>query len=103
MAHFHNFEEVLSGLRLGINKAVTEELKEHNIELVKPLDVCVFDTPLYFIHPTELDGKSRVRSVFLDNNNVVLKTDVGECVDFMDLETDDMVAIYEYIYYELNN
>ena len=102
MAHFHNFEEVLSGLRLGINKAVTEELKEHNIGLFKPIEVSVFDTPVYFIHPTELDGKSRVRSILLDNDNVVLKTDVGECVDFMDLETDDMVAIYEYIYYELN-
>jgi hypothetical protein len=41
-------------------------------------------------------------SILLDGKDVVIKTDVGECVDFMDLETDDMVAIYEYIYYELN-
>lgn len=100
MGHFHNFEEILSGLRLGINKTVTEELKEHNIDLFKPL---VLDgLPVYFIHPTELDGKSRAKSILLDGNDVVIKTDVGECVDFMDLETDDMVAIYEYIFYELN-
>lgn len=102
MGHFHNFEEILSGLRLGLNKAVTEELKEHGVDLFKPLVLDDLDTPLYFVHPTELDGKSRTKSILLDDNNVVLKTDVGECVDFMDLETDDMVAIYEYIYYELN-
>ena len=102
MAHFQNFEEIVSGLRLGINKAVTEELKEHNIGLFTPIELSTLDTPLYFIHPTELDGKSRAKSILLDGNDVVIKTDVGECVDFMDLETDDMVAIYEYIYYELN-
>lgn len=102
MAHFQNFEEIVSGLRLGINKAVTEELKEHNIGLFTPIEISVFDTPVLFIHPTELDGKSRAKSILLDGNDVVIKTDVGECVDFMDLETDDMVAIYEYIYYELN-
>lgn len=102
MGHFHNFEEILSGLRLGINKTVTEELKEHNIDLFKPLELDDLVVPLYFIHPTELDGKSRASSILLDDNNVVIKTDVGECVDFMDLETDDMVAIYEYIYNELN-
>lgn len=102
MGHFHNFEEILSGLRLGINKTVTEELKEHNIGLFTPIELSDLDVPLYFIHPTELDGKSRAKSILLDGNDVVIKTDVGECVDFMDLETDDMVAIYEYIYNELN-
>ena len=102
MGHFHNFEEILSGLRLGLNKAVTEELKEHNIDLFKPLVLDDLGGAIYFIHPTELDGRSRAKSILLDNNNVVIKTDVGECVDFMDLETDDMVAIYEYIFYELN-
>lgn len=100
MGHFHNFEEIVSGLRLGINKAITEELKEHNIGLFTPLELD--GLPVYFIHPTELDGKSRASSILLDDNNVVIKTDVGECVDFMDLETDDMVAIYEYVYYDLN-
>lgn len=102
MAHFQDFEEILGELRLSVNLAVTKELKEHNISLFKPLVLDDLDTPLYFIHPTEIDGKSRAKSILLDNNNVVIKTNVGECVDFMDLETDDMVAIYEYVYYELN-
>jgi hypothetical protein len=102
MAHFINFDETISDLRVAMNKAVTEELKEHNIGLFTPIELSALDTPLYFIHPTELDGKSRARSILLDGVDVVIKTDVGECVDFMDLETDDMVAIYEYIYYELN-
>jgi hypothetical protein len=38
----------------------------------------------------------------MDMAGVVIKTDVGECVDFTDLETDDMLAIYEYVYHELN-
>jgi hypothetical protein len=102
MAHFINFEETISDLRLAMNKAVTEELKEHNIGLFTPLELSSLDTPLYFIHPTELDGRSRASSILLDEQDVIIKTDVGECVDFTDLETDDMVAIYEYIYYELN-
>jgi len=102
MAHFIPFEETISDLRVAMNKAVTEELKEHNIGLFTPIELSTLDTPLYFIHPTELDGKSRAKSILLDGVDVVIKTDVGECVDFMDLETDDMVAIYEYIYYELN-
>jgi hypothetical protein len=102
MAHFINFEETISDLRVAMNKAVTEELKEHGIGLFTPIELSTLDTPLYFIHPTELDGKSRAKSILLDGVDVVIKTDVGECVDFMDLETDDMVAIYEYIYHELN-
>jgi len=102
MAHFINFEETISDLRLAMNKAVTEELKEHSIGLFTPLELSALDTPLYFIHPTELDGRSRACSILLDGQDVIIKTDVGECVDYTDLETDDMVAIYEYIYYELN-
>ena len=102
MAHFIPFEETISDLRVAMNKAVTEELKEHNIGLFTPIELSTLDTPLLFIHPTELDGKSRAKSILLDGVDVVIKTDVGECVDFMDLETDDMVAVYEYIYYELN-
>lgn len=102
MAHFIPFEETISDLRVAMNKAVTKELKEHNIGLFTPIELSTLDTPLLFIHPTELDGKSRAKSILLDGVDVVIKTDVGECVDFMDLETDDMVAVYEYIYYELN-
>lgn len=103
MAHFINFEETISDLRLAMNKAVTEELKEHSTGVFNhTIVLSELDTPLYFIQPTELDGKSRAKSIYFDGQGVVIKTDVGECVDFMDLETDDMVAIYEYIYYELN-
>ena len=102
MAHFIPFEETISDLRVAMNKAVTKELKEHNRGLFTPIELSTLDTPLLFIHPTELDGKSRAKSILLDGVDVVIKTDVGECVDFMDLETDDMVAVYEYIYYELN-
>jgi hypothetical protein len=99
MAHFIDFEEILTGLRKGLDEAVLNEMKAYN----KTLDISEAEVPLYFIHPTELDGKSKASSIFVDfGDKVVIKTDVGECVDFMDLETDDMLAIYEYIYYELN-
>jgi hypothetical protein len=99
MAHFINFEEILVGLRKGLDEAVLNEMKAYN----KTLDISEAEVPLYFIHPTELDGKSKASSIFVDfGDKVVIKTEVGECVDFMDLETDDMLAIYEYIYYELN-
>jgi hypothetical protein len=102
MAHFINFEEILVGLRKGLDDALTQELKEHNRGLTNPLDISEAEVSLYFIHPTELDGRSKASSIFMDFAGVVIKTDVGECVDFTDLETDDMVAIYEYIYHELN-
>ena len=102
MAHFINFEEILVGLRKGLDDALTQELKEHNKGLTNPLDISEADVPLYFIHPTELDGRSKASSIFTDFAGVVIKTDVGECVDFTDLETDDMLAIYEYVHYELN-
>ena len=102
MAHFIDFEEIVVGLRKGLDDALTQELKEHNRGLTNPLDISEAEVPLYFIHPTELDGRSRANSILLDGQDVIIKTDVGECVDFMDLETDDMVAIYEYIYHELN-
>jgi hypothetical protein len=99
MGHFIDFEEILTGLRKGLDEAVLNEMKAYN----KTLDISEAEVPLYFIHPTELDGKSKASSIFVDfGDKVVIKTDVGECVDFMDLETDDMLAIYEYIYYELN-
>jgi hypothetical protein len=102
MAHFINYEETISDLRVAMNKAVTEELKEHNIGLFTPIELSDLDVPVLFIHQTELYGKSRAMSILLDGVDVVIKTDIGECVDFMDLETDDMVAVYEYIYNELN-
>jgi hypothetical protein len=102
MAHFINFEEILVGLRKGLDDALTQELKEHNKGLTNPLDISEADVPLYFIHPTELDGRSKASSIFTDFAGVVIKTEVGECIDFTDLETDDMLAIYEYVYYELN-
>ncbi len=102
MAHFINFEEILVGLRKGLDDALTQELKEHNRGLTNPLDISEADVPLYFIHPTELDGRSKASSIFTDFAGVVIKTEVGECIDFTDLETDDMIAIYEYVYYELN-
>ena len=102
MGHFIDFEEIVVGLRKGLDDALTKELKEHNRGLTNPLDISEAEVPLYFIHPTELDGRSKASSIFMDMAGVVIKTDVGECVDFTDLETDDMLAIYEYVYYELN-
>jgi len=102
MAHFINFEEILVGLRKGLDDALTQELKEHNRGLTNPLDISEAEVPLYFIHPTELDGRSKASSIFTDFAGVVIKTEVGECIDFTDLETDDMLAIYEYVHYELN-
>jgi hypothetical protein len=102
MAHFINFEEILVGLRKGLDDALIQELKEHNRGLTNPLDISEAEVPLYFIHPTELDGRSKASSIFTDFAGVVIKTDVGECVDFTDLETDDMLAIYEYVHHELN-
>jgi len=102
MGHFMDFEKILVGLRKGLDDALIQELKEHNRGLTNPLVIDDEDTPIYFIHPTELDGRSKASSIFMDFAGVVIKTDVGECVDFTDLETDDMLAIYEYVYYELN-
>ena len=102
MAHFIDYEETVSDLRIAMNKSVTTELKEHDKGLFNPIELSDLDAPLYFIQTTELDGKSKAQSIFLDGDNVVIKTDAGECVDFMDLETDDMVAVYNYIHYELN-
>lgn len=103
MGHFINYEDTIGDIRLAINKSVESELKEHCTGLFNhTIVLSELDAPLYFIQPTEIDGKSRAKSIYYDGQGVVIKTDAGECVDFMDLETDDMVAVYNFVHYELN-
>ena len=45
------------------------------------------------------DGTLDVQTIFYDQSSVCLKTTTGEIWEYSDLETDDMVAIYESIYY----
>ena len=49
------------------------------------------------------EGTQDVETIYYDflSNVVQLKTSTGEIWDYSDLETDDMVAIYENIYYQI--
>lgn len=45
-------------------------------------------------------GTLGVQTIFDNFGTKVLKTETGSVVDIADLETDDLVAIYEYLYNE---
>ena len=89
--HFLDFQEEVGKIRLNINKEV-----EGLMESAETLDCR--DTGVAITHDCE---NQNVSTIFKDilGNGVTVKTESGTCVDFIELSTDDMVAIYEHIHY----
>lgn len=54
-----------------------------------------------YVAITTAEGTEAVSTISYDGNSTFVTTKSGEVHDFMDLDTDDMVAIYEYVYYAI--
>ncbi len=49
------------------------------------------------------EGTMYVETIGYDNGGVFVKTETGEVWDYMDLDTDDMVAIYDHVWHQINS
>jgi hypothetical protein len=94
MANFINFEEQIGKLRVQATKQTEELFKEnHNIQTLNTDDSG--------LGITTVDGTQFIASIgYDDEGGVYVKTESGEVHDLMDLETDDIVAIYEQVWYQ---
>lgn len=54
-----------------------------------------------YVAITTADGPHVVSTINYDGNGTFVTTQSDEVHDFMDLDTDDMVALYEYVYYAI--
>jgi len=93
MSNFIDFNERVSNLRIDLMRA-TEALMKSEQPPVAQYDV--LDEGIAI---STADGTLDVQTIFYDQSSVCVKTTTGEIWEYSDLETDDMVAIYESIYY----
>ncbi len=93
MANFINFEELVGGIRVRLAHETEGILRN-----VEPI-ICSDEDSLVYI--TTVDGVKKIAEISYSDNSVKLLSMGSAEYDFMDLETDDMVAIYEYVYYVL--
>jgi len=49
------------------------------------------------------DGVEDVSCIFMNLDDLTIKCHSGMCYDFIDLNTDDMIAIYEAVYHDVYN
>jgi hypothetical protein len=95
MANFINFEERVGKIRIEATQQTEELFKENgNIQVIATGDEG--------LAISTVDGTQDVASIGYDHEGgVYVKTESGEVHDLMDLETDDIVAIYEHVWYQL--
>jgi hypothetical protein len=95
MANFINFEERVGKIRVEATQQTEELFKENQ-------NITVLDCNSEGLGISTADGTQDVASIGYDNEGgVYVKTESGEVHDLMDLETDDIVAIYENVWYQL--
>lgn len=95
MSNFINFEEQVGKIRVNLANSTEALFKELNhIEVLNCGDEG--------LAITTSEGTQDVASIGYDiEGGVYVKTESGEVHDYMDLDTDDMVAIYENVWYQL--
>jgi hypothetical protein len=97
MSNFIDFNEQLTRLRVDLMRA-TEALMKTDQPPFTSLSTA--DEGLAI---STAEGTLDVESIYYNflEKSVQLKTSTGEIWEYSDLETDDMVAIYENIYYQI--
>jgi len=93
MSNFIDFNERVSNLRIDLMRATEALMKSEQPPFAQ------YDVLDEGIAISTADGTLDVQTIFYDQSSVCLKTTTGEIWEYSDLETDDMVAIYESIYY----
>ena len=97
MSNFIDFNEQLTNLRVDLMRA-TEALMKTDQPPYTSLFVVGEGLAI-----STAEGTLDVETIYYDflGQAVQLKTSTGEIWDYSDLDTDDMVAIYENIYYQM--
>lgn len=96
MANFIDFEEQVGKIRVSVAQQTEELFKENgNIQTI------TLECNGEGLAISTADGIWDVSSIGYDGEGVFVKTESGEVHDHMDLDTDDMVAIYENVWYQL--
>jgi len=96
MSNFIDFNEQLTRLRVDLMRA-TEALMKTDQPPFTSLSAVGEGLSI-----STAEGTLDVETIYYDFlGQVILKTSTGEIWDYSDLETDDMVAIYENIYYQI--
>lgn len=95
MSNFIDFEKQVGNIRLRLAHEIESLFKELNrVEVLNCADE--------WLGITTSEGTQNVASIGYDiEGGVYVKTESGEVHDYMDLDTDDMVAIYENVWYQL--
>ncbi len=95
MGNFINFEEQVGKIRINLANSTESLFKELN-------RIEVLDCTGEGLAISTAEGTQDVTSIGYDiGGSVYVKTESGEVHDYMDLDTDDMVAIYENVWYQL--
>jgi hypothetical protein len=97
MSNFIDFNERLSKLRVDLMRATEALMKSDQPPFAE------FDVEGEGLAISTAEGTQDIKTIFYENLSkvVCIKTTSGEVWDYSDLETDDMVAIYEHVYYQV--
>lgn len=97
MSNFIDFNEQLTRLRVDLMRA-TEALMKTDQPPFTSLSAVGEGLAI-----STAEGTEDVETIYYDlfSQAVQLKTSAGEIWNYSDLETDDMVAIYDNIYYQI--
>ena len=95
MSNFIDFNERLTKMRVDLMRATEALVKTEQPPFAQ------FDVSNEGLAISTAEGTQDVQTIFYDQSTVCLKTTAGEIWEYSDLDTDDMVAIYEHIYYQV--
>ena len=96
MSNFIDFNERLTKMRVDLMRATEALVKTEQPPFAQ------FDVSNEGLAISTAEGTQDVQTIFYDPSTTVwLKTKSGEVWEYSDLDTDDMVAIYEHIYYQV--
>lgn len=92
---FKDFAPMVSELRIGTNACIVELMKRFQITELESDDTLgiVVDEEVLTVSIISME----------DDDSIIITLTDGSIEDFMDCETDDMVAIYEHVYSLLYN
>ena len=96
MTNYTDFNEEVGKIRV--------RLAQQTEALLKPaIPPTIYNCKNEGVAISTAEGTMNVETIGYDNGGVFVKTETGEVWDYMDLDTDDMVAIYEHVWYQINS
>lgn len=96
MTNYTDFLEEVGKIRV--------RLAQQTEALLKPaIPPAIYNCKNEGVAISTAEGTMNVETIGYDNGGVFVKTETGEVWDYMDLDTDDMVEIYEHVWYQINS